>query len=152
MSARSLSLVTCLQAIEHVADPAVLVRDAARLLKPGGILTLVCHDRRAPVNRLLGLHSPIIDLEHQQLFSPASVTRLVRGAGLEDVGHRTIRNRYPLRYWVRLAPMPRRAGELAEKVLVRTRAADRTLSLPVGNLLAWGRRSPSASDPGSEDA
>ena len=32
----SLSLVTCFQTIEHVPDPAELVRDAAALLKPGG--------------------------------------------------------------------------------------------------------------------
>ncbi len=139
--AGSLSLVTCFQTIEHVPDPAVLVRDAARLLKPGGVLALVCHDRRAPVNRLLGLRSPIVDVEHQQLFSPLSVTRLLRGAGLVDVGHRAIRNRYPLRYWVRLLPLPRRVGELAQRVLERAGIGDRALTVPVGNLLAWGRRS-----------
>lgn len=138
--AGSLSLVTCFQAIEHVPDPAELVRDAARLLKPGGVLALVCHDRRAMVNRVLGPRSPIIDVEHQQLFSPASVTRLLRGAGLVEIGHRTILNRYPLRYWVRLLPLPRRAGNLAGRVLDRTGAGDWAVSLPVGNLLAWGRR------------
>jgi len=136
----SLSLVTCFQTIEHVPDPAIFVGDAARLLKPGGILALVCHDRRAPVNRVLGLRSPIIDVEHQQLFSPASVAALLRGAGLAEVGQRTIRNRYPLRYWARLLPVPRRAGELAEGWLGRAGLAERPLSLPVGNLLAWGRR------------
>ena len=139
--AASLSLVTCFQTIEHVPDPAVLVGDAAKLLKPGGVLALVCHDRRALVNRLLGLRSPIIDLEHQQLFSPESVTRLLEGAGLVDVGRRTIRNRYSLAYWARLLPLPPRAALVAERALARTGAGHRTLSLPVGNLLAWGRRS-----------
>lgn len=138
--AGSLSLVTCFQTIEHVPDPAELVRQATLLLKPGGVLAVVCHDRRASVNRLLGLRSPILDLEHQQLFSPASVTRLLQGASLDDVGQRTIRNRYALRYWVRLLPLPRPAGEAAERLLVRAGVADRSLSLPVGNLLAWGRR------------
>jgi len=136
----SLSLVTCFQTIEHVPDPAELVRDATRLLKPGGLLALVCHDRRSPVNRLLGLRSPIIDIEHQQLFSPKSVTRLLEGAGLEEVGVQAIRNRYPLRYWARLVPLPRRAGEWVERRLLPGRVGDRMLSLPVGNLLAWGRR------------
>lgn len=136
----SLALVTCFQTIEHVPDPAVLVRDAARLLKPGGLLALVCHDRRAPVNRVLGLRSPIIDIEHQQLFSPQSVTRLLRDAGLVDVGRRAISNRYPLRYWIRLLPLPRRAGELAQRALARIGAADRPVTIGVGNLLAWGRQ------------
>ncbi len=136
----SLSLVTCFQAIEHVPDPAVLVGDATRLLKPGGVLAIVCHDRRAPANRVLGLRSPIIDIEHQQLFSPASVRCLLGGAGLVDVGHRTIRNRYPLRYWVRLLPLPRAVAQLAARALGPAGLGDRTLTLPVGNLLAWGRR------------
>lgn len=139
--AGSLSLVTCFQTIEHVPDPAGLVADAARLLKPGGLLALVCHDRRAPVNRLLGLRSPILDVEHQQLFSPSSITRLLQGAGLVDIGYRTIRNRYPLRYWVRLLPLPPRAADLADRLLRRA-SGDRPVSLPVGNLLAFGRRPP----------
>jgi len=138
--AGSLSLVTCFQTIEHVPDPAAFVGDAVRLLKPGGLLALVCHDRRAPVNRALGLRSPIIDVEHQQLFSPASVTALLRGASLVEVGQRTIRNRYPLRYWARLVPLPPRAGQLLEGLVGRAGLAERSLSLPVGNLLAWGRR------------
>ena len=73
----SLSLVTCFQTIEHVADPTALVRDAAGLLKPGGMLVIVCHDRRAPVNRVLGLRSPIVDVEHMQLFSPQSIAELL---------------------------------------------------------------------------
>jgi SAM-dependent methyltransferase len=144
----SLSLVTCFQTIEHVPDPAALVRDAARLLKPGGVLAIVCHDRRAPVNRLLGLRSPIIDVEHQQLFSPASITRLLQLAGLADVGHRAIRNSYPLRYWIRLLPLPRRRSELTERLVSRGRIGDRPFTLPVGNLLAWGRKSAAPGGPG----
>ena len=86
-----------------------MVRDAAELLKPGGVFVLVCHNRRAPVNRALGLRSPIVDVEHMQLFSPRSVAELLRRAGLRDVGHRPIRNRYPMRYWARLSPLPPKA-------------------------------------------
>jgi SAM-dependent methyltransferase len=146
----SLSLVTCFQTIEHVPDPAVLVGDAAGLLKPGGLLVLVCHDRRAPVNRLLGLRSPIIDIEHQQLFSPTSVRRLLVGAGLVDVGHKAIRNRYPLRYWIRLSPLPRRVGDSADRLLAWGRIGDRGITLPVGNLLAWGRKAPALEVAGAD--
>jgi SAM-dependent methyltransferase len=138
--AGSLSLVTCFQTIEHVPDPAALVRDAVELLKPGGILALVCHDRRAPLNRALGLRSPIVDVEHMQLFSPRSVDALMRRAGLREVGHRAIRNRYPLRYWARLAPLPDRLQSAVSGTLERSGLARRPLTLPVGNLLAWGVR------------
>ena len=136
----SLSLVTCFQTIEHVPDPAQLLRDAVALLRPGGVFALVCHDRRAPVNRLLGMRSPIIDVEHMQLFSPRSVEELLGRAGLGDVTRRRIRNRYPLRYWSRLLPLPRRPQALLASALERSGLGRRPFSLGVGNMLVWGRR------------
>ncbi len=132
--AGSLSLITCFQTIEHLPDPSEMVCKAAALLKPGGILALVCHNRRAPVNRVLGLRSPIIDIEHMQLFSPRSVEELLGRAGLRQIGHRPIRNRYPVRYWARLAPLP----NPIQGVLEHGRVGSHALTLPVGNLLAWG--------------
>lgn len=136
----SLSLVTCFQTIEHVPDPMVLVREAVELLKPGGLLAIVCHNRLSFVNRALGLRSPIVDVEHQQLFSPRSVDRLLRATGLVDVSRRAIANTYPLSYWTLLLPVPRRAGEMLERGLRRAAIADRPLKVRVGNLLAWGTR------------
>jgi SAM-dependent methyltransferase len=136
----SLSLVTCFQTIEHVPDPAAMVREAAALLKPGGMLAIVCHDRRAPLNRALGMRSPIVDVEHMQLFSPRSISKLLSRAGLREVGQRPIRNRYPIRYWARLAPLPERLQGALDSALERSGVAGRPLTLPVGNLLAWGVR------------
>jgi SAM-dependent methyltransferase len=136
----SFSLVTCFQTIEHVPDPARMVADAVELLRPGGVLAIVCHDRRAPLNRLLGMRSPIIDVEHMQLFSPRSVEELLRRAGLREVGRRTIRNRYPLRYWARLLPLPEGVQRALDAELERTGLGGRPLSFGVGNMLAWGRR------------
>jgi SAM-dependent methyltransferase len=137
---RSLSLVTCFQTIEHVTDPAALVAGALALLKPGGVLAIVCHDRRALVNRALGKRSPIMDIEHMQLFSPASLAGLLERSGLCDVDCRPIRNRYPLRYWTRLAPLPNAAHDVAQRLLRRTGLGDLPVTVPVGNLLGWGTR------------
>jgi SAM-dependent methyltransferase len=137
---RSLSLITCFQTIEHVPDPAAMVRDAFELLKPGGMLIIVCHDRRAPVNRVLGLKSPIIDLEHQQLFSPRSIVELLSRGGLTGVERSVIRNRYPAKYWAQLLPLPGKLPDALEGGLERLGLAKRAITLPVGNQLAWGVR------------
>jgi SAM-dependent methyltransferase len=134
----SLSLVTCFQTIEHVADPLALCRDAWRALKPGGALFLVAHNRRAFSVLLLGLKSPIFDLEHLQLFSRASLQNLLTAAGFEGsaIEIRPILNAYPIHYWARLFPFP--AGIKARLVagLARSWLGRRTVVLPAGNLAA----------------
>ena len=105
--AGSLSLITCFQTIEHLADPLAFCRDALRALKPGGALFLIGHNRRAISAKLLGRKSPIFDIEHMQLFSPSSVRNLLKAAGFANVDVRTIYNQYPVRYWVQLFPFPK---------------------------------------------
>ncbi|HEY3613189.1 MAG TPA: class I SAM-dependent methyltransferase [Gaiellales bacterium] len=138
-------LITCCMTIEHVPDPAQLCRDAHALLAPGGALMIVCHDRRAPLNRALGMRSPIIDIEHLQLFSQASARALLERTGYASVGVRPFANRYPLHYWLKLAPLPR--GPKGALVAGARHGALRRLSfpLPVGNLAVTGFRCEDAS-------
>ncbi len=103
----SLSLITCFQTIEHVADPLSFCRDAWRMLKPGGALFLIGHNRRAISARLLGENSPIFDIEHLQLFSPTSARRLLNTSGFTRIETQVVYNRYPVRYWALLFPFPR---------------------------------------------
>lgn len=135
----SLRLVTALQLLEHVPDPLGLCTGVCDLLHPGGALLVVCHDRTAPANRLMGRRSPIFDIEHLQLFSPRSLRALLERAGFGQVEVRRVVNRYPLRYWLRLAPLP---GPLKSRLLMaaRGRLGSRPLSLPAGNITAIGIR------------
>jgi SAM-dependent methyltransferase len=134
----SFSLVTCFQTIEHLYDPLALCREARVLLKPGGALFLVGHNRRALLARALGQKSPIFDIEHLQLFSPASVRAMLQRAGFaaERIEVRPLVNSYPLNYWARLFPLPKavKPGFLS---LLRSSGVGRLpLAAPVGNLVA----------------
>ena len=102
----SFTLVSCMQTIEHVLDPLEVCRDAVRALAPRGAVLIACHDRRALSARVLKQRSPIFDIEHVQLFSPRSIRARCSAAGLERIEVRPLRNRYPLRYWLQLAPLP----------------------------------------------
>jgi SAM-dependent methyltransferase len=133
-------LIACSMTIEHVPDPAQLCRDAYELLAPGGALMIVCHDRRAPLNRVLGMRSPIVDIEHLQLFSQDSARALLERTGFTGVEVRRMTNRYPLHYWLKLAPVPRRLKEPLVGGARRGPLRSLALSLPVGNLSVVGFR------------
>ena len=81
----SISMICCFQTLEHVADPRKLVAGAFELLEPGGLLALITHNADGALNRLLGRRSPIIDIEHLQLFSPDNMNYLLQRA--EFQGH-----------------------------------------------------------------
>jgi SAM-dependent methyltransferase len=136
----SFDLICCFQTLEHVAEPRALVLACARLLRPGGALALVTHDYLAPLNRLLGRRSPIVDIEHLQLFCRPSLERLLQDAGLPPQQVRALVNRYPLRYWLRLTPLPGGLKRSVAALLGFIRLDRVKLGVNVGNLLAIGRK------------
>jgi SAM-dependent methyltransferase len=132
------SLVCSFMTLEHISDPGSFVQNVFDVLEPGGMIAVVVHDWRAPLNRLLGLRSPIIDVEHLQLFSPRSLQRLLAGAGFGDIDQRAISNTYPLRYWLRLTPLPAGLKSSVAALVERSHLADLPLPMRVGNRLAVG--------------
>jgi len=134
----SFDLICCFMTMEHVRDPKVTAESARRLLKPGGAFVTVTHDNHSLANRLLGRKSPIIDIEHMQLFSNQSIRELMDRSGFKNVSARPFFNTYSLRYWSRLAPLPGGLKRIVDKVLGATRVARLKLSVNVGNTMASG--------------
>lgn len=79
-------VVTAAELIEHVFEPRALVREVARILRPGGLFWLTTPHARGLSARLLGLQWQCIwPPEHLQLFSIAGLRALLREAGFRDV-------------------------------------------------------------------
>jgi SAM-dependent methyltransferase len=133
----SISMICCFQTLEHVPDPRKLVEDSFNLLEPGGLLALITHNADGRLNRLLGRRSPIIDIEHLQLFSPDNMRFLLQKANFERIGIKSLSNTYPLRYWLRLAPVPMKQKILA--IADSTGIGGLSVSANVGNIVttAW---------------
>lgn len=134
----SFDLICCFMTLEHVRDPLTTVVSARKLLRPGGALITVTHDYRSAVNRLLGRKSPIIDIEHMQLFSQRSLRTMLMNGGYSEIFVMPFRNRYSVRYWARLAPLPKGAKMVVERL--GGRLARMKLAVNVGNTIAGGFR------------
>ena len=79
----SFDVVTALEVLEHVPDPGTLLREAGRVLRPGGVLYLTTPHARGLSSRCLGLRwSVVCPPEHLQLFSIAGLRALCSSAGI----------------------------------------------------------------------
>jgi SAM-dependent methyltransferase len=136
----SASLICCFQTMEHVPDPRFVVEAAFRILEPGGMIAIVTHDYTAFINRLLGRRSPIIDIEHMQLFCPASLRYLLSASDYTQPTMKSIRNVYPLRYWLGLFPLPLPVKRAAIRTALALRLDKMPVGFDVGNLLTVSRK------------
>ncbi|MFZ6693125.1 class I SAM-dependent methyltransferase [Undibacterium sp. SXout20W] len=136
----SFDLITCFQTLEHLENPLELCQSAFQLLRPGGVLMTVAHDFRAPLARFLGKKSPIYDIEHLQLFSTKSMACLYQKIGFSDVKVQSLRNAYPLSYWLRLIPLPQKIKKSLLPVVASSALGKTLISAKVGNLLAVGTK------------
>jgi SAM-dependent methyltransferase len=134
----SFDLITCFMTLEHVREPGDLVASALRLLRPGGAFVGVTHDYRGWINRLLGTRSPIVDIEHMQLFSADSSRALLTTRGFERVEAEAFSNAYRLSYWMRLVPMPERVKQNLIRMVKGGPVDAVRIPFNVGNTMSWG--------------
>jgi SAM-dependent methyltransferase len=136
----SFDFICCFQTLEHVSAPKELTESCRRLLRSGGVLAFVTHDYMAPINRLLGRRSPIIDIEHLQLFCRSSLETLLTNAGFVIEKLSPVVNRYPLRYWLRLSPLPEPIKNACSQTLSLLGLGGLRIGMNVGNLMTIGRK------------
>lgn len=139
--AESFDFVCCFMTLEHVQDPMELTQSVLKLLKPGGAFVSVTHDYRSFVNKALGMRSPIIDIEHMQLFSKKSIQEMFVRAGYQDVSATSFVNSYSLQYWLRLSPLPKVMKVPIGKLFSLLGLNKQHLPVNVGNTFTVGYKS-----------
>lgn len=125
------SLACGFQVLDHLLDPNAVIRAVHDVLVPGGVTLWICHDAGAPVNRVLGRFSPIVDIEHVVLYDRSTIRSLFERNGFEVLRVFGVANRYPVWYWTYLAPIPRFLRERLVRILRPARLA---LTLNLGNM------------------
>jgi SAM-dependent methyltransferase len=75
-------IVTASEVIEHVSDPADVLKEISRVLKPGGLLWMTTPNGNGLSARLLGKDWSVVSPpEHLHLFSARGLRDMVQGAG-----------------------------------------------------------------------
>jgi 2-polyprenyl-3-methyl-5-hydroxy-6-metoxy-1,4-benzoquinol methylase len=92
-------VVTLIDVIEHVPEPAALLAEVHRRLAPGGVLAVILPNAASLTRRLLGRRWPHYAPEHLFFWTPASLGRQLAAAGFEVREIRTgIRKTYTAEY------------------------------------------------------
>ena len=90
---KSFQVITCMEMLEHVDDPNLIIQHCARLLKPGGHLFLSTINRtlKAYLTAIIGAEYVLKLLpkqthDYQRFIKPSELATSIRNAGLELIG------------------------------------------------------------------
>ncbi|HTB23108.1 MAG TPA: class I SAM-dependent methyltransferase [bacterium] len=141
-AAKSADLVLLKEVLDHCYDPAAVLKEASRVLRPGGVVLLTLTNDRAWYKRLLpGRAARIKAGQHDHLFffHPDWVKELLQGAGFRDLDEE---DSHYLRLPYRVESVLGRMPEACTDALMDTSDALGTLSLPGmgGSFWSWGRK------------
>jgi hypothetical protein len=126
--------------LDHVFDPGGAIETCFQLLKPGGFILALNHNVEALSARILKERSPIVDIEHTYLYSPASMRLLFSKCGFDVKEAGSVRNLYSLGYVARLAPFPGPLKKALLAALGGTGVGRLRVKVPLGNLYLIGRK------------
>ncbi|HEY8048089.1 MAG TPA: bifunctional 2-polyprenyl-6-hydroxyphenol methylase/3-demethylubiquinol 3-O-methyltransferase UbiG [Ramlibacter sp.] len=104
----SFDAVTCMEMLEHVPDPASVVRACSRLVKPGGMVFISTINRnpKSFLFAIVGAEYVLNMLprgthEYMKFIRPSELASYCRAAGLELAGSRGMEyNPITRRYWL----------------------------------------------------
>jgi SAM-dependent methyltransferase len=133
--------VVCLfQVLDHIPDPAALIQECFKILKPGGFVLCLNHNVTSWSARLLKERSPIIDIEHTYLYSPKTITKLFAANGFDARLVGPAYNRYTIKYLMRLVPLPKFVKMPLLNMLKTNSFGSIPLSVPLGNLFIFAQK------------
>jgi hypothetical protein len=129
----SVGLAVMIHVLDHLLDPLAMLRQIGAKLRPGGTLMVVTHNEQSLLRRAIGVRWPPFCLQHPELYSPATMQRILDRAGYRDVIVERSRNYFPVDFLAKQA-----AWSVGVK-LKRVPLPSSTIGLRLGNILTLAK-------------
>lgn len=129
----SIGLAVMVHVLDHLLDPRAMLEQIRRTLRPGGTLMLVTHNEASLLRKVMGRRWPPFCLQHPEVYSPASITHLLRRAGYGEVQVNRSRNYFPIGF------LAREAGRAMGLNLDRLPLPATAIGLRLGNIITLAR-------------
>ena len=88
-TSKKYQFICAFEVIEHLYDPSKIVFNCNKLLSNKGFLVMSCPNGLGLDTKMLGSHSPSVDNEHVNLFSPKGIEKLLVRNGFKIISIQT---------------------------------------------------------------
>lgn len=102
----SFDIICIFQTLDHIIDPNTFLLECRKALRNKGVILCIHHNTDGLSVKLLREKSPIFDIEHIFLFNKDNLRNIFAGNGFKTVEVFDVKNTFPLRYWIRMFPLP----------------------------------------------
>jgi len=133
-------IVCIFQTLEHFVDPAAVLADCRKILKPGGVVLAINHNLDSVPVKIFGEKSPVVDIEHMYLFSAETMKKIFKANGLKTIDVFSVWNRHSFGYLLTLVPFPKTLKDFLIKIANSLRLTELPLYLPIGNIGVVGQK------------
>ncbi len=122
------------QVFDHISHPNLFLQACFENLRDRGIAFFINHDIRSLAARLLGENCPMVDIEHTYLYDKNTFRRIFEKNRFEVLEIFNVTNRYPMSYWLKLAPLPKAIKGGLLKNIQNSRFGKMPVKLSLGNM------------------
>ncbi|MCL5438469.1 MAG: class I SAM-dependent methyltransferase [Patescibacteria group bacterium] len=129
----SFDIICFFHTLDHIVNPNVFLNIVYNLLKKNGKVVCVVHDTQGLSVKLFGEKSPIFDIEHIYLFNKNNLVKIFKKNNLKPLKVESLKNRYPILYWIKLLPFPKALKHNLGKLLHVAGIGDVPITLNAGN-------------------
>lgn len=142
ITAQQFDAITIFDVIEHLADPLGELKQAYKLLKPGGYLAVHTMDIDSLASKVMGHRWPWYMAMHVQFFSQKSMIRFLEKAGFEVIWTGTQGRYLRLHYLVsRVGGLNQFLGKVADLIVETLQLGDKAVPVNFGDLFTvYARR------------